>query len=57
MLLKMASLQHDIIIRGVYPDKVLPAIPAPIGNYIVQLRVAAFKKWKVDVKFFAIKKI
>lgn len=52
----MTSLQHDILVKAVYPDQLLPAIPAPAGNYIVQLRVGAFKEWKVDVKFSAVKR-
>lgn len=52
----MASLQHDILVKGAYPDELLPAIPAPAGNYTVQLRVGAFKKWKGDVKLSAVKR-
>lgn len=52
----MSFLQHDIVVKALFADELLPAIPAPTGHYIVQLRVGAFKKWKGDVKFYAIKR-
>jgi len=48
--------QNDIIFQGVDNEHGLAEIPAPKGNYFVQLRVAAFGKWKADVKIYSIKK-
>ncbi|XP_034110947.1 uncharacterized protein LOC117572322 [Drosophila albomicans] len=46
--------QHDIIYYGIDNERFLSEIPAPKGNYILQMRVAIYKKWKVIVKFFAV---
>ncbi|XP_064544704.1 uncharacterized protein LOC135432805 [Drosophila montana] len=46
--------QQDIIINGsVCDNRLVTEIPAPQGNYIFNFRVAAFKKWKSDVKIYA----
>ncbi|XP_051859546.1 uncharacterized protein LOC127565410 [Drosophila albomicans] len=45
--------QHDIIYYGTKNEQFLTEIPAPKGNYILQMKVAANKKWKAHVKFFA----
>ncbi|XP_060657958.1 uncharacterized protein LOC132792552 [Drosophila nasuta] len=44
--------QHDIIFYGVDNERFLSEIPAPKGNYILLMRVAANKKWKAIVKFY-----
>ncbi|KAH8390700.1 hypothetical protein KR215_010654 [Drosophila sulfurigaster] len=51
---KFRFFQHDIIYYGIDNEKFLSEIPAPKGNYILQMRVAIYKKWKVNVKFFAV---
>ncbi|XP_060659313.1 uncharacterized protein LOC132793414 [Drosophila nasuta] len=44
--------QHDIIYYGIDSEKFFTEIPAPKGNYILQMRVAANKKWRTTVKFY-----
>lgn len=48
--------QDDIIARGVEDGVFLPQIPVPTGNYMLQLRVGAFKKLRADVKIYGRKK-
>nr|XP_002047288.3 uncharacterized protein LOC6623301 [Drosophila virilis] len=46
--------QQDVIVNGTVSDNSLVTeIPAPKGNYIFNFRVAAFKKWKADVKIYS----
>ncbi|KAH8302738.1 hypothetical protein KR044_010234 [Drosophila immigrans] len=48
--------QHDIIYYGLDKERILTEIPVPKGDYILQLRVANNKSWKVFMKFYAIQK-
>ncbi|XP_062130027.1 uncharacterized protein LOC133841507 isoform X1 [Drosophila sulfurigaster albostrigata] len=44
--------QHDIIYYGIDSEKFFTEIPAPKGNYILQMRVAANKKWRTTMKVY-----
>ncbi|XP_030570156.1 uncharacterized protein LOC115769478 [Drosophila novamexicana] len=46
--------QPDVIVNGTVSDNsLITEIPAPKGNYIFNFRLAAFKKWKVDIKIYS----
>ncbi|XP_023165262.2 uncharacterized protein LOC111595670 [Drosophila hydei] len=46
--------QHDIIIKGIINNfNFFSGMPAPKGNYVLYMRVSAFKKWKAEVQFYA----
>ncbi|KAH8406838.1 hypothetical protein KR222_005761 [Zaprionus bogoriensis] len=47
--------QHDIIVRGVDDELLVNGIPAPNGKYMLNIRVAAYQKWKADLQFYAVK--
>ncbi|XP_034480991.1 uncharacterized protein LOC117786741 [Drosophila innubila] len=47
---------HDIIFKGVDNEHGMAEIPAPKGNYILQIRVGAFQKWKADIKLYSVQK-